>query len=191
MKMRKNDNYSKSGDFKRLWDSNKKDWKYIQLTTFGIPESTYKYTGTILTTDETSSPVDIPKLEPKIGHIYEALVGISDGIQLTIKQPSNITLGDLDDKKTTVTKEVAYQIRSIRGSESPLYDPQFVLWIPEEQVPALQFTRLFAKTGGIIPTVIFKVRIWVYHDVTEPEILDKLKRNIIRCQTIGWTDTIH
>ncbi|ODS41517.1 MAG: hypothetical protein A7315_05955 [Candidatus Altiarchaeales archaeon WOR_SM1_79] len=172
----------REGQYVSWWDNDRKDFVFRRLLQKEGP-LTYPRTFTALTTDTKSDLVIFDELDPDEKHIYQLLLGVSPGVYYYVWHPYDEKMlkwdeaGDITDIDEDQTAVLEYE-------DTPYNDPQFEVWVIPDKYPALQVKRI--QHEKVIPRVVFKGFKFNYEEVTDPTVLDNLKKGRVPSHPISW-----
>lgn len=168
------------GFYVRWWDIDKKKFTFLKLLEREAPLK-YPYTFAALTAGSTSTETFFNELDPSKRHIYQIFLGVRPGVKVYIWSPYDEKRLKWDEDISDIEED---ETATVEYEDSPYEDPQFQLWVIRDRYPGLKIKNIINRT--LYPQIIFIGAKFNYEEVTDTEILDKLKRGVIKSTPITW-----
>jgi len=170
------------GHFVRIWDRELRRFVFYRLLEREGPLK-YPYTYAVLKANTTCSEKIFEDLNPSKNHIYQCFLGIRDGLRLNVWHPYDEKMllwdeTDLDDVSSSDTANLEYE-------DTPYDEPTFQFWIIRDRYPGFVVKNLYGNRK-VRPQIIVYGMKFDYEVVTDPALLDKLTRGLVRCTPISW-----
>jgi len=119
------------------------------------------------------------ELNPSDHHIYQAFLGIRHGCIVYVWHPYQEKILKFDESPIEKINE---DLIGLEYRDSPYEDPIFHIWIFRDEYPGLVVKNILNRK--IEPEIVWYCAKFTFEEVTEPVLLDKLQRHIIRSEPI-------
>jgi len=152
-----------------------KRFRYIQLQERMAPLK-YPYTFASVASGAKSADVTFDELQPDNIHIYETYLGVKPGARIFLWHPYDKKILKWDEKIEDIEED---DTANITHEESPYEAPEYSIWIKRDGYPLLNAMNITWPGKAITPEIIWLAAMFKFEEITDPVLLDMLKKRKI------------
>lgn len=167
--------FSPPDSFTRHFDPDSRSYKYTWLLEREGPIVYRTRFSSLAPGSEASEATNFSDLQPaaKRQHLYQVAIGFYPGFEWKLFHPYNVRLLMLDDQTLEQTPENQTQL--LRYDDSPVENPQVVVWCDEQRYPGLQPRNVGRVTQ--VPELIFYIA--KFRTVPDEKLSSEMKDRLI------------